>query len=63
MLFLCRRAVLGQGPHLLIRPSYNFDVNLEFSAFNGYLCEITGDVLKKIIQIVLLKTTLTIQDN
>ena len=47
MLFLCRRAILGQRPYLLIRPSYNFDVNLEFSAFNGYLREIAVSLLFK----------------
>ena len=46
--FLCRRAILGQGPYKSIRPRYNFDDNLEFSAFNGYLCEITVFSLDKI---------------
>ena len=55
-------SILGQGPCSLIRPCYNVDVNLEFSAFNEYVCEINVFSHSTIIQSIFI-SILRFMDN
>ena len=39
----------------MIRPSYNVDVDFEFTAFNGYLCKITVFLTERLLTLDCLK--------